>query len=438
MESGEWRPLRVVIDARIPDGLYGGVQQWVLGLAVALSRLDSPTEEYLFLVEHGQGGWLRPHLGDRCRLLVAKTPSVPRRAVSRARHLAGRIRRGMRKAFAQVRGAGRTSSALRLSPSRIPHSDGTIERAAADVIHFTTQSGFLTDVPSIYHPWDLQHLHLPDFFTEEQRAWRELTYRAYCAQAKLVVTASEWIKDDLVTQYGLPSERIDVIAVPPPTAAYPDPTPSETADVAGRLGLPERFVYYPAQTWPHKNHGRLFEALALLREDGLVVPLVCSGHLNERYPEVMETARRLGIASQVRFVGFVEPVEIQVLYRMARAMVFPSLYEGWGLPILEAFSNGLPVACSNATSLPEVAGEAALLFDPSDSRSMADAVRRLWTDDRLGAELAERGRSVARSYDWDRTARIFRARYRMVAGLGVTEEGSSSSSAAQGPCHVAE
>ena len=288
-------------------------------------------------------------------------------------------------------------------------------------MHFTMQIGFLTTVPSLYQPWDLQHLHLPEFFTPEQQAWRELTYRGFCAQATLIVAASQWVKRDLVAQYGLVPDHIAVVNVPPPTAVYRDPTPIETSAIAARLGLPDRFVYYPAQTWPHKNHQRLFAALAFLREEGHVVPLVCSGHLNERSAEIADAASRLGIADQVHFVGYLEPIEIQVLYRTARALVFPSLYEGWGLPIMEAFSNGLPVACSDVTSIPELVGDAALVFDPYDPRSIAAAVQRLWTDDALAVELARRGRAVAGRYDWDRTARIMRAHYRRTAGQILNE-----------------
>jgi glycosyltransferase involved in cell wall biosynthesis len=312
--------------------------------------------------------------------------------------------------------------ASRSAHAPLASSDGTIERAGLDVMHFTMQNGFLTGVPSIYQPWDLQHLHLPEFFTAAQREWRERTYRAYCDQAALVVVASNWVKRDVAAQYGVAPERIAVVNVPPPTAAYSEPTPKEVRTIARRLRLPGGFVYYPAQTWPHKNHVRLLEALGLLRDQGIVVPLVCSGLPNEGLGQVAATADRLGLADDVQFLGFLEPKAVQVLYRTARALVFPSLYEGWGLPIVEAFQAGLPVACSNVTSLPELVDDAALVFDPYDPGAMAASIRSVWTDDALAAELAERGREVIRRFDWHRTALTMRAHYRKVAGQGLKPE----------------
>jgi glycosyltransferase involved in cell wall biosynthesis len=288
-------------------------------------------------------------------------------------------------------------------------------------MHFSTQNGFITSIPSLYQPWDLQHLHLPEFFTEAQRQWREARYRAFCDQAKVVVTATNWVKRDLEHEYGVPAERIAVVNVPPITAAYQEPSAYEMTAIAVRLSLPERFVFYPAQTWQHKNHERLFEALAVLRSQGMAVPLVCSGHLNDRYPQLVSAARRLDIDADVRFLGYLDPIEVMVLYRRAHALVFPSLYEGWGLPIMEAFASDLPVACSNVTSLPELVGDAALLFNPYDVREIATAVSRLWTDDALASELARRGRARVGSYDWHRTALTMRAHYRQVAGRTLEE-----------------
>lgn len=396
-------PLRIVINARLRDGVYGGVQQWVIGLAAGLSDLDGDGEEYLFLVDRGHEGWLEPFLGDRSRILVRTQPPLVRRIARRARRRVRALRRR------PVSGAG--------TPIALPRSDGTIEAVRADLMHFPFQRAFLTSVPSIYQPWDLQHLHLPEFFTAHQWEARETAYRAFCTQAALVVAPSSWVKQDLIDQYGLPPDRIAVVNVPPATIAYAPPTPTDSDAIARRLELPERFVYYPAQAWPHKNHIRLLEALGHLRAEGLTVPLVCTGHRTGRHDELMRMADELGIAQDVRFLGFVGQADIQVLYRRARALVFPSLYEGWGLPIVEAFSNGLPVACSDVTSLPDLVGDAALVFDPHDPVAIATAIRRLWTEDDLAATLARRGREAAARYDWRQTALIMRAHYRRVAGV---------------------
>jgi len=414
--------MRVVIDARIPDGAYGGVQQWVIGLAHGLSQLTDEPDEYLFLVRPEGADWLLPYLGANCRLLfpVARPASQPGRPARRGP--LKRTRRAMRAGWSRVRSLVplRHREQGPLAPIAtprvsIPGSDGTVEGCNADVVHFPFQAAFLTSVPSIYQPWDLQHLHLPEFFTPEQRERRELTYRAFCAQARIVVVASEWIKQDVVLQYGVDAARIEIVGVPPPTRAYRTPGAAERLETRARLQLPERFIYYPAQTWPHKNHARLFEALRILRDSGLVVPLVSTGQLNSSFPQLQALAGQLGIDADVAFLGFVGPLDVAVLYEEATMLIFPSLYEGWGLPVVEAFAAGLPVACSNVTSLPELVGDAALVFDPYDPAEIAAAIRRIWMDPGLATELARRGQEVAGHFDWRATAARLRSLYHQAA-----------------------
>jgi glycosyltransferase involved in cell wall biosynthesis len=213
----------------------------------------------------------------------------------------------------------------------VPRSDGTIEKANVDIMHFTWQGGFLTDVPSIYHPWDLQHLHLPQFFSPEEFRMREITYRAFCEQATMVVAASSWSKHDLVHHYELPEEKIRVVPAAPVLDAYAIPSGGDLERLLRKFSLPETFIFYPAQTWAHKNHIGLLEALAMLRDKRRVtVPLVCSGRTNEFFAQIEKRVRGFHLTDQVRFLGFVTPLELQGLYRLCRCMVFPSKFEGWG------------------------------------------------------------------------------------------------------------
>jgi glycosyltransferase involved in cell wall biosynthesis len=410
----------VLIDARLPDERSGGVQQWVIGLASALGKLDG-ADEYRFLMNAGQEGWLAPYLAGPCSVYVeatstAETAAEPaaKPAGARAGFEVRRIRRALAMRLPLLgilwRAATRREPAHKRSPM-----DRIAARAGAHVVHFPVQSASVTRVPSIYQPWDLQHLHLPQFFTEAQLVGRERRYRAFCLQAALVVVATKWVKADVSRQLGIPIERIAVVNPGPAIDAYVPPTTVNEASITERLGLPDRYIFYPAQAWGHKNHERLLDALSLLRDRGVVVSLVCSGYRNERYPVVLRYAEELRLEAQVRFIGYVGPTEIQVVYRRATALVFPSLYEGWGLPILEAFSAGLAVACSNVTSLPELVRDAAIVFDPFEANAIASAVERLWTDDQLRARLVERGRARAAQFDWNRTARLMRAHYRRVA-----------------------
>ena len=409
--AGRWRrilqrlrPLHVVIDARMADGSSGGVQQWVIGLAAALSQLTSRRERYLFLVIEGQGAWLRPYLGGRCSVVVQ--PAEPLSGAPRP-SLSQRLDRSFRR-----RVLGRKLAPLpRLSPF-----EQLMREVRADVVHFPRQSASATTIPNIYQPWDLQHLHLPEFFEADARQHRDAVYRAFCANAALIVVATTWVKDDVAAQYGIEPERIAVVNPPPVTFAYVSPTPAQEAAIVERLALPDRFAFYPALAWGHKNHERLFQALRRLRDRGILVPLVCSGHLNERHPALVERARELGVADQVSFPGFLSAAEIQVVYRRATMLVFPSLYEGWGFPIVEAFAADLPVTCSNVTSLPALVGDAALVFDPLDPDAIAASIERLWLDAGLREALVDRGRARLRRLDWRSTAETMRAHYRRIAG----------------------
>ena len=143
-----------------------------------------------------------------------------------------------------------------------------------------------------------------------------------------------------------------------------------------RLSLPRDFLLYPAKPWPHKNHDRLLEALAMIRDrTGSVIPLVCSGARAADFSRVSDRARELGLP--VIFPGFVGPKELRGLYELATGLAFPSRFEGWGLPVCEAFSAGLPVVSSSATGLPELVGDAALIFDPESTEQIAEAVQRV-------------------------------------------------------------
>jgi glycosyltransferase involved in cell wall biosynthesis len=392
----EGRPMvRVCVDARLKSGMSGGVESVVIGMASGLSQLDGD-EEYLFLAYHDSVAWLRPYLSGRCSLLTLPAVSEEQRKLRGAQAAAG--------------------------PRR---SDGAIERAGVDVMHFTLQWGFLTDVPSLYHPHDLQHLHLPEFFTPDEIQRRQRLYRPLCAQARTIVVASEWTRRDVIWQYRLPAEKVRVISFPPVLHAYAEPTETELTEVRRNLSLPERFVLYPAQTWPHKNHLKLLEAIALLRDAGVIIPLICCGRTTEYFPTIARRIGELDLAAQVRFVGFVTPLQLRCLYRMCTATVVPTRFEAASGPVMEAMQAGAPVACSNVTSLPEQAGDAALLFSPDDTAEMAAAIRRLWQDQPLCDALTQRGKRNVGRLSWQQTARQFRALYRQAAGRTLDEEDQS-------------
>lgn len=407
------RPLRVAIDARIPHGEAGGVEAVIIGLAKGISSLEG-SEEYLFLTQRNSDDWIRPHLRGNTQAIPV--PGAVRRRLQR-------VRAGLRSrmpAAARAYRRLRSASGVTAGP---PPSDGTIERLGADVVHFVHQGGFRTSVPSIYHPHDLQHRHLPQLFSVGERAFRDRWYRELCDQATTVAVASSWTRSDVIVEMGLPAEKVWVVPWASPLDAFDSPLDSDVESIARDLDLPDRFLFYPAQTWRHKNHEALLEAVHLLRErtdNGIF--LVFSGRRNQEAGRIDASVHRFGLSDRVRWLGFVEPNVLAAIYRLATAVVIPSKFEAASAPLWEAFAAGVPAACSNVTSLPDQAGDAALLFDPESPEEIANAIVRLWTDHTLRNRLIVRGKSRVRAFTWERTAKLFRAHYRRVAGTTPTEE----------------
>ena len=386
------KPLRVVIDCRLRSGVSGGIEAVILGLAGGLSRLTDGDEEYVLLAYPDSHQWIQP---------LARGPCIM--------HLATAVQ---------------PLALVNAGDVQLPRSDGTIENTlSADVVHFTVQRAFLTTTPSIYHPHDLQHVHLPQFFDDAERRKRDVTYRTYCKQAVMVAAAATWVRDDLIKQFDLPKEKVQVVPLAPILTEYAEPTAQDVASVRVKYNLPEQFILYPAQTWPHKNHLRLVEALAILRDrHGLVVPLVACGRHNEFFATIERRATERGVRDQLHFLDFISGFDVQCLYRLCRAVVIPTLFEAASGPLNDAFVAGAPAACSNVTALPRQAADAALVFDPHEPAAIARAVRQLWTDEAMRRTLVHRGRERVAQFSWDKTARHFRAHYRRISGRALSDE----------------
>ena len=397
-------PLRICIDARLPAGRFGGVEQVVIGIAAGLSKLTDGDEEFLFLTHRGEDDWIRPYVSGPARLLPTRRGRPQRRARAIGRALAERT--------------------PRLGPRfAVRVSDGTVERAGVDLVHFPIQDAFLTELPSIYQPHDLLHLHHPELFSAWESERRERIYRTHCERAKIVVAMTSWGKRDLIEHYRLPDDKVRVVPWGSVLWEYPSPSRDDLDRLRRRLSLPDGFLLYPAQTWPHKNHETLLEALALIRQgEGVAIPLVCPGRTNGQFARIERRMRELDLSDITRFPGFVSPLDLRGLYELATALVFPSRFEGWGLPICEAFSSGLPVASSSASSLPGLVGDAGVLFDPDDPEEIASSVLRLWRDPVLRETLATRGRERTKLFSFDHTARLFRAHYRRLCGVGLSDQ----------------
>jgi len=411
--------LTVAINAQIlPGGGSGGVEQFIMSLVHSLGKLEDGEEEYLIVTHPQKPDWLRPYIGKNMRIVPRPWKNWKERvraAISPFKQVIKPMVGPLVKPLLErIRAA--------LNP-RVIQSDGFWESLGVDVIHFPSQSFEISQIPSIYNPHDLQHLHFPEFFTPSQIRYRETIYRAGCHHAKAVAVASRWVKEDIIQHYDVELEKIFVIPLGPPVEAYGPLSEKALSHVRQKFKLPDNFAFYPAQTWPHKNHIRLIEAIALLRDQHNVrVNLVCTGRKNHFWPHIAKRIDELCLGDQVRFLGFVTSMELRALYRLAQFVIIPTLFEAGSFPMLEAWYEGTPVACSTVTSLPELAGDAALLFDPTSVEAIAKAIYRMATDHHLREMLKQKGVNRVQLFTWDRTARMYRALYRKVAGYALTED----------------
>jgi glycosyltransferase involved in cell wall biosynthesis len=231
-----------------------------------------------------------------------------------------------------------------------------------------------------------------------------------------ILTVSEASKRDILRFFNVPPEKITVIYNGIDQRFHVKPPDEEMARVRQRYQLEGDFVLYVGNVKPHKNLGRLLDAFHQVRQGGLDhLKLVVIGDEISKYTELRRLVHRLNLHKHIRFLGFMPDETLAVLYRLAAVFVFPSLYEGFGLPPLEAMASGTPVVTSNVSSLPEVVGDAAVLVDPNDAESIADGMRRVLTDPTLAATLTERGLARAAEFSWERSVRQINAIYRELA-----------------------
>jgi glycosyltransferase involved in cell wall biosynthesis len=231
-----------------------------------------------------------------------------------------------------------------------------------------------------------------------------------------VIADSLSTREDLVQMLGVPAAKIDV--VPLGLGSVRRAAPIGERETRARFELGERRVLLSLSAKrPHKNLLALIGGLARIPAAERPV-LVLAGYPTEHEAELRARAASEGLDADVRFPAWLSAAELEGLWALAQAFVFPSLYEGFGLPVLEAMARGVPVACADASSLPEVAGEAALLFDPHDEAAIAEALRRLLDDVALRERLRAHGLARAAEFTWERTARMTLESYRRAIGAG--------------------
>lgn len=414
--------MKVAIEIRTEPGLAGGTAPALRSLIRALGDLDDGPEEYVLVVQaetvdvERVREWLGPLAANQSMVVRWPPGGSPQ---ERSRPMA-RLKARARRLVERIA----PSAPKPLTWPTVTLSDGFFESLGCDLLHFPTQYFTLCAAPCVYNPHDLQHLHYPEFFDVEDLVWREINYPAGCHFAKTVIVNSQWTKNDVVRAYGVDPGKVQVVPEAPPTQLAGPGAEPDLAAITARYGLGRPFALSPGVTWPHKNHLRLIEAIAHLRDHrGLIVDLVCTGARHDRgWPKIEARIAQLSLGDQVKFVGFVPEEDLRGLYRLAKCLVLPSLFEANSLPVFEAWLEGAPVASSDHTAMPEQVGEAGLLFDPMDPVAIAATLERLFTDAQLCADLREKGLARAATFNWTQTAKAYRAVYRRAAGRTLTEE----------------
>jgi alpha-1,3-rhamnosyl/mannosyltransferase len=358
-----------VLDARTATPHFPGIGRYVRSLASALVPLLAPEERLTLLVDP-----LQP-------LTLAGAASV-------------------------------SLAASPFSPSQQWRGRGSLAALSADLYHSPYYlMPYFPGAPTVLTVYDVIPLRYPQFSSGRSRLLFRLTTRLALRAARSVIAITENARQDFIGEFGVRPERISAV----PLGVDPAFRPAAEAErdaVRAKFGLPARFALYLGSNKPHKNLVTLVRAWMAAPQTG--AELVIAGAWDERYPEARRLAEQSG-ATTIRWIGRVAEADLPALYSAAEVFVFPSLFEGFGLPVVEAMACGTPVICSNVTALPEVAGDAAVLIEPEDTASIETALSRVLGSADLRADLRERGLARAAQFSWETTARRTLEIYRQAA-----------------------
>ena len=368
---------RYILDARTAVPHFPGIGRYVSNLASALAPQLTAVEELTFLASPSTAGPTK-----------ARTPS------------------SQAEEAIQLPGKSITAPAAPFDIRQQWRIPPLLKRLRADGTALYHSPYYLmpyrTGLPTLLTFYDIIPLKFPKTVPARARLFFRLAATLALRAADRVVTISDAARNDLTSYFRVPASRVTVTPLGAGARYRPQPS-AEVARVRRQYHLPESFLLYLGINKPHKNLPALIDAYAQSASPHMP-PLVIAGAWDNRYPQPKQHAARRQLGDAVRFLGPVNERDLPALYSAATLFVFPSLYEGFGLPVLEAMACGTPVACSNTPSLAEVAGGAALLFDPHSVTEIRNAMTELIEDSRQRTRRAEQGLARAGLYSWQKTA----------------------------------
>ncbi len=369
------RPFKLLYDLRWMEiGSAGGIEQATYEMISAVSQLDKNNAYRIFAPRSTCTEWDFPRgFQVKCHY---SDPVSSQFEVARS-FLTNKLSEGLGIPPILTRQI-RSLAAYRKLDFDIVHSIPSFTRP--DMLGF----------PSVLTIHDLQHLHYPAFFTQEEYAEREKLYRESAERAEHIICISEFTRQDVHRQYGIPLEKMSTVWNIPSRNVWQPLTDIKRIALLAGMQLTTPFFFFPAHCWPHKNHARLVEAFArIVTELPQGTQLVMTGRTFPADHPAAVFIRDNNLSSRIVHLGYRSPLEVRALFQGCLALVFPSLFEGYGMPVAEAIIAGKPVLCSNVTSLPELAGEAALTFDPNNVEEIANSLLSVAIDPELRRSLTE-------------------------------------------------
>jgi glycosyltransferase involved in cell wall biosynthesis len=284
-----------------------------------------------------------------------------------------------------------------------------LRRHPVDLLHVQYTAPPFAPCPVVTTIHDLAFEHLPETFN--RRSWMQmrLTVRQTARRAAHIITVSEYSRADISRTYGIAPERITVTPEAASASFFPVTNETELKKIRESYGIQERYILSLCSIQPRKNLVRLIEAYSYLRSvrPGVKLPqLVLAGKRGWLDSETFRAAERSALGKEIVFTGYVPERDLAGLYSGAICFVYPSYFEGFGLPIVEAMQCGVPVIAGNRTSIPEIAGDAGLLFDPFDTQALVSALTQVIDDPEFRAELSVKGLQRAQTFDWKTTAQM--------------------------------
>ncbi len=363
--------MRIGINALyLIPGRVGGTETYIRNLVKALAKVDGKNEYFIFINSESRGIFenIAPNMQVvRCHFRATRRP--------------------VRILYEQV-----------VLPIKV-------KLRRLDVLLGAGMTApFFTPARSVVAIYDLQHENQPGNFSRVQLFFLKSIIRMSARRADHIITLSEKARADIMRHYGIPEGRVSAVPLAAERAVFHRYPGEEAERTRKKYSLPRRFIVYLASSLPHKNYTRLLPAFKEVLKDDPAVKLVLTGARDYGAEEVREKIRDLGLAKDVIMLDWLPFEDIPLIYSASSMLVFPSLHEGFGLPIIEAMACGVPVVCSDLEPMREVAGGAALLVDPLDEKSIAGGIKRVLSDGDLRRGLIQRGLKRAREFSWEKTA----------------------------------